>query len=42
MLLGDGMMSLQEELEHASLEVKTDSYSMSIGELINLYKVVVI
>lgn len=31
-------MSLQDEIDHASLEVKTDSYSMSIGELINLYK----
>lgn len=31
-------MGLQEEIELRSTEVKSDSYSMSIGELINLYK----
>lgn len=31
-------MSLQEEIESKSKEIKTDGYPMSIGELINLYK----
>lgn len=31
-------MSLQEEIEIRSTEVKSDSYSMSIGELTNLYQ----
>lgn len=30
-------MSLQEEIDVKRAEIKTDSYSMSIGELINLY-----
>lgn len=34
----DKTMGLQEEIERRSTEVKSDSYSMSIGELINLYK----
>ena len=31
-------MSLQEEIDKTRKEIKTDSYSMSIGELINLYQ----
>lgn len=31
-------MGLQEELESKRKEIRTDSYSMSIGELINLYE----
>lgn len=31
-------MSLQEELENKRKEIRTDSYSMSVGELINLYE----
>lgn len=31
-------MSLIEELDKARLQVHTDSYSMSIGEMVNLYK----
>lgn len=31
-------MSLQEEIDKKSIEVQSESYSMSIGELINLYK----
>lgn len=31
-------MSLQEEIDKTRKEIKTDSYSMSIGELINLYE----
>ncbi len=31
-------MSLIEELNSARLQVHTDSYSMSIGEIVNLYK----
>lgn len=31
-------MSLQEEIDLKSKEIKTDGYPMSIGELINLYK----
>ena len=31
-------MSLQEEIDKNRQEIKTDSYSMSIGELISLYK----
>lgn len=31
-------MSLQEEIDKVRQEIKTDSYSMSIGELISLYE----
>lgn len=31
-------MSLQEEIDKTRQEIKTDSYSMSIGELISLYE----
>lgn len=31
-------MSLQEEIDQVRQEIKTDSYSMSIGELISLYQ----
>ncbi|OKH13798.1 hypothetical protein NIES208_14825 [[Limnothrix rosea] IAM M-220] len=31
-------MSLENEIEQRSAEVKSDSYSMSIGELVNLYQ----
>lgn len=31
-------MSLQEEIDKKSKEIQTDSYSMSIGELMNMYK----
>ena len=31
-------MDLQAEIEHRRAEIKTDEYSMSIGELINLYE----
>lgn len=31
-------MGLQEELENRRKEIRTDSYSMSVGELINLYE----
>lgn len=31
-------MPLQQEIDEKSKEIKTDSYSMSIGELISLYK----
>src|SRR5215831_16016043 len=31
-------MSLEDEIQNASLSIKTDSYAMSIGELINLYR----
>jgi hypothetical protein len=31
-------MGLQEELDNRRKEIRTDSYSMSIGELINLYE----
>lgn len=31
-------MGLQEELENKRKEIRTDSYSMSVGELINLYE----
>jgi hypothetical protein len=31
-------MSLQEEIDQTRQEIKTDSYSMSIGELISLYE----
>ncbi len=31
-------MGLQEELESRRKEIRTDSYSMSVGELINLYE----
>jgi hypothetical protein len=31
-------MGLQEELESRRQEIRTDSYSMSVGELINLYE----
>lgn len=31
-------MSLEKEIEASSNEIKTDSYSMSIGEVANLYK----
>lgn len=30
-------MGLQEELENKRKEIRTDSYSMSVGELISLY-----
>lgn len=32
------IIMLQEEIDSARKEIKTDAYSMSIGELINLYK----
>lgn len=31
-------MGLQEEIDQKITEIKSDSYSMSIGELVNLYK----
>jgi hypothetical protein len=31
-------MSLQEEIDKTRREIKTDSYSMSVGELISLYE----
>jgi hypothetical protein len=31
-------MTLQDEIDLRSTEVKSDSYSMSIGELTNLYQ----
>ncbi len=31
-------MSLQDEIDNKSKEIQTDSYPMSIGELINMYK----
>lgn len=31
-------MSLQEEIEKGAAEISTDRYSMSIGELISLYR----
>ncbi|GMA64776.1 DUF262 domain-containing protein [Alicyclobacillus fastidiosus] len=31
-------MSLQDEIDIKSSEIQTDSYSMSIGELMNLYE----
>jgi hypothetical protein len=31
-------MGLQEEIASQSVQIKTDSYSMSIGELLNLYR----
>lgn len=31
-------MSLQAEIDQVRQEIKTDSYSMSIGELISLYQ----
>lgn len=31
-------MSLQDEIDHKSKEIQTDSYAMSIGELMNMYK----
>jgi hypothetical protein len=31
-------MSLQEEILAKSAQIKTDSYPMSIGELVNLYR----
>ncbi len=31
-------MSLQEEIEHGSAEIRTDAYAMSLGELMNLYR----
>ena len=31
-------MSLQDEIDARSTEIKSDSYSMSIGELANLYQ----
>jgi hypothetical protein len=35
---GGKNMGLQEELDNRRKEIRTDSYSMSIGELINLYE----
>ncbi|MFV4889500.1 DUF262 domain-containing protein [Acinetobacter baumannii] len=31
------MTTLQEQIENARMQVHTDSYPMSIGELVNLY-----
>ena len=31
-------MGLQEELENKRKEIRTDSYSMSVGELLSLYE----
>ena len=31
-------MSLDQEIEDRRAEVRTDGYSMSIGELINMYR----
>ncbi len=31
-------MSLEEELDRARREIKTDAYAMSLGELVNLYR----
>jgi hypothetical protein len=31
-------MALQDEILSQSVQIKTDSYAMSIGELLNLYR----
>jgi hypothetical protein len=33
-----GMMSLDEEIEKAARQVSTDAFSLTIGELANMYR----